>query len=339
MFQVKENSLPGTFVAHVTAKDADSTENSRVECTTTNGLGLFQLEPLYGSLPEYKLTTLVTFDREERDVYELVVTCVDQGQPAMTSSSTVQVSISDDNDNSPYFTADVYSVRVLENTDKMALVTSVNATDRDTGDNGRLKYSLHPAPGVAGGEEDKDSLANVSNEGSDSVVSIDAITGTVWTSGPLDYEKQSFHRFIVRATDHGVPPRSGTAVLSIEVVDQSDDEIRFTRLAYHFSVRENSPTSTVIGVVNATLSSDAVDRGRIVYEMFGGKRSLGFEVDRTTGWVRNVRPLDREEVAQYVFSVRAMEENAPMYAVSVNVTVYVEDENDNHPVLVDFNKV
>lgn len=53
----------------------------------------------------------------------------------------VLVTVLDENDNSPRFSAPVYDVTVPENHRDIALVTLV-ATDNDAGDNGRVTYTL-----------------------------------------------------------------------------------------------------------------------------------------------------------------------------------------------------
>ena len=53
----------------------------------------------------------------------------------------VLVTVLDENDNSPRFSASVYDVTVPENQRDIALVTLV-ATDNDAGDNGRVTYTL-----------------------------------------------------------------------------------------------------------------------------------------------------------------------------------------------------
>lgn len=59
---------PGAFVAHIAVKDADSGVNGEVECQLSNDDNAddyFRLEPLQDA-SEYKLTTAIVFDREER---------------------------------------------------------------------------------------------------------------------------------------------------------------------------------------------------------------------------------------------------------------------------------
>ena len=53
----------------------------------------------------------------------------------------VLVRVLDDNDETPVLSSQVYDVTVPENTAGVALTTII-ATDRDTGDNGRVTFTL-----------------------------------------------------------------------------------------------------------------------------------------------------------------------------------------------------
>ena len=49
----------------------------------------------------YQLVTLTSFDHELTSVYDLEVTCRDQGSPVLTTSTHVLIFVRDLNDNSP----------------------------------------------------------------------------------------------------------------------------------------------------------------------------------------------------------------------------------------------
>ena len=66
-------------------------------------------------------------------------------------------------------------------------VGKVSATDRDSGTNGEVKYSLLYT-------EDKSSPFAVNRE-----------TGSITTTGPLDFEKTQRHVLFIRADDSGLP--------------------------------------------------------------------------------------------------------------------------------------
>ena len=54
----------------------------------------------------------------------------------------LNVTVGDDNDNYPTFQQPLYSVRVPESAQPGIMLTRVVATDRDSGDNAKLQYSI-----------------------------------------------------------------------------------------------------------------------------------------------------------------------------------------------------
>lgn len=136
--QVQENAPPGTFVCHVAVTDADSaaTGNGRVECSV-DSTGDFRLETIFS---EYKLVTARAFDRETEPRRGVTIWCQDRGVPRQTATRAMVVHVADENDNSPEMTssADVV-VSIPENNAPDAIVTRINATDRDAGRNAELR--------------------------------------------------------------------------------------------------------------------------------------------------------------------------------------------------------
>jgi len=164
----------------------------------------------------------------------------------------------------------------------------------------------------------------------------------------------------VSAVDGGDPPLSATATLRLTVEDRNDERPRFQRSFYFLNVSENCPPGTSIGRVVA-VDPDASPRfARVLYRIRcptgssgGGGRKTGndgvdsFEVDSGSGEVRTARRLDRERRSSYVFTVVAFndvdydvtaasgrhDDRRPEVDVA-DVTVYVNEVNDNKPVFV-----
>ncbi|NXA72765.1 PCDAB protein, partial [Thryothorus ludovicianus] len=55
--------------------------------------------------------------------------------------------------------------------------------------------------------------------GNKEVFSIDAKTGEVRLTGPLDFEDVRLHELQIEATDKGTPPLSGHCSVELEVLD------------------------------------------------------------------------------------------------------------------------
>ena len=60
----------------------------------------------------------------------------------LKSVKNVSISLSDVNDNAPYFPHGQYHVSVLENNNIGDVITQLKANDADVGENARISYSL-----------------------------------------------------------------------------------------------------------------------------------------------------------------------------------------------------
>jgi len=234
--EVREHVDPaGTFVAHIAVTDTDTGRHGQTRCHLDNDDDPFSLEPLIDS-GEYKLITSTTFDREETDRYSIILVCEDDGTPSRSTSATIVVEVTDINDRSPELPSNRIRVSVVENNPRRTVLTTVNATDRDSGLNAQLRYSLTPLVGGIGG-----------------ALTIDPATGVVATNRTFDYEAgPNDLEYLVTVSDRGEPVRSATATLQVTVVDSNDNRPRFDRRVYHVTTPEDVPVGTSVGRVNAT---------------------------------------------------------------------------------------
>jgi len=92
-------------------------------------------------------------------------------------------------------------VSVTENIGPISNLLCLAAHDPDSGQNGNLTYSI-----ISG----------------DDPFSIDPVLGVLTVDKSLDYEKQSLHRLVIQAADHGVPSRKATTKVNIIVQDAND---------------------------------------------------------------------------------------------------------------------
>ncbi|XP_010007286.1 PREDICTED: protocadherin-10 [Chaetura pelagica] len=139
---VSEAAAPGTVVALFSVSDRDSEENGQVQCELLQGDAPFRLKSSFKNY--YTIVTEGPLDREQPggDAYTLTVVARDRGQPPLSTSKSIQVRVSDVNDNAPRFSQPVYQVYVSENNVPGAYIYAVSATDRDQGANAQLAYSI-----------------------------------------------------------------------------------------------------------------------------------------------------------------------------------------------------
>ena len=112
---VRESASIGSAVLTVRAKDADAGANADVHYSLVNPFGAneaFRIDAKTGVI-----STRLALDRETIDQYNLTVQAVDQGQVQERQSATtsVRITLVDENDNYPQFTERTYTVEVPEN--------------------------------------------------------------------------------------------------------------------------------------------------------------------------------------------------------------------------------
>ncbi|XP_011826663.1 PREDICTED: protocadherin-15, partial [Mandrillus leucophaeus] len=256
------------------------------------------------------LTLGKALDRESTDRYILIITASD-GRPDGTSTATVNVVVTDVNDNAPVF--DPYLPRNLSVVEEEAnaFVGQVKATDPDAGINGQVHYSLG----------NFNNLFRITSNGS------------IYTAVKLNREVRDYYELVVVATDGAVHPRHSTVTLAIKVLDIDDNSPVFTNSTYTVLVEENLPAGTTILQIEAK----DVDLGaNVSYRIRSPEVKHFFALHPFTGELSLLRSLDYEafpdQEASITFLVEAFDIYGTMPPGIATVTVIVKDMNDYPPV-------
>ncbi|XP_003409310.2 protocadherin-15 isoform X9 [Loxodonta africana] len=334
---------PGDSVIQLTAVDADEGSNGEITYEILVGdqgdfiinktTGLITIAPgvelIVGRTyaltvqaadnppPAERSTGILTLgkalDRESTDRYILIVTASD-GRPDGTSTATVNVVVTDVNDNAPVF--DPYLPRNLSVVEEEAnaFVGQVRATDPDAGINGQVHYSLG----------NFNNLFRITSNGS------------IYTAVKLNREVRDYYELVVVATDGAVHPRHSTLTLAIKVLDIDDNSPVFTNSTYTVVVEENLPAGTTFLKIEAK----DVDLGaNVSYRIRSPEVKHFFALHPFTGELSLLRSLDYEafpeQEATITFLVEAFDIYGTMPPGIATVTVIVKDMNDYPPV---FNK-
>jgi len=151
LITVPEDQATNAAIVKLTGQDADSGVNAQIDFTMETKNTPFAITK------DGSISIKSGLDRETIDSYALVVRVTDRGTnpSSLSSTGTVNVKVSDINDNAPVFRANPYDCSIAENSPANAHVCYTQATDRDLGENARVTYS------IAGGE-DKFSVVSVS---------------------------------------------------------------------------------------------------------------------------------------------------------------------------------
>lgn len=76
-------------------------------------------------------------------------------------------------------------------------------------------------------------------------------SGWIYLRGTLDRETRDRYDLTVLASDNGTPSATATARVIVNVMDSNDNEPKFLRAAYEFTVEENLRRGAVVGVIQA----------------------------------------------------------------------------------------
>ena len=305
---VRENAKETKNIAFVRVSDADRGVNGEFSCSVSSRE--FQLRQFKKGL--YGIRAKAQLDRERASVHNITVNCFDHGNPSRASSAVININIADENDNAPQFTGHSYSASIKENNIIDASVIRVQARDADAGENGRIMYEL----------------LNKFD-----VLSINRNSGLVTAKAVFDFEQEKQMEFIVVARDCGVPVRSSSATVTLQVIDANDVPPKFAEPNYKFETPENGAAGDEVGQVSAT-DGDARPYNVVMFSIDTFNSPFDtFAIEPSTGRIRTKKALDREFKELYNLIVIATDTGSPPLSSSVSVVVYVKDKNDNVPII------
>ncbi|XP_029989175.1 cadherin EGF LAG seven-pass G-type receptor 2 isoform X2 [Sphaeramia orbicularis] len=303
--RLNEDAAVGTSVVTVSAVDQDINSVVTYQISSGNTRNRFSITSQSGG---GLITLALPLDYKLERQYVLTVTASDGTR---FDTAKVFVNVTDANTHRPVFQSSHYTVNINEDRPVGTTVVVISATDEDTGENARITYFMD------------DSIPQFD---------IDPDSGAVTTQIELDYEDQVSYTLAITARDNGIPQKSDTTYLEILVNDVNDNSPRFLRDHYVGSVMEDVPVFTSVVQVSAT-DRDSGLNGRVFYTFQGGEDGDGdFIIESTSGIVRTLRRLDRENVPVYNLQAYAVDKGLPPLKTPINLQVTILDVNDNPPV-------
>ena len=219
------------------------------------------------------------------------------------SSKTVLVTVRDDDNTPPFFSAAATVRSVAENTAaNVNIGEPVTAMDLD-GDS--LTYAL---------------------EGTDAAsFAIDGSTGRIKTKAPLDYERKTSYSVTVRVDD--AKGGSDTIMVTIVVTDVAERSApvnnapSFPAAATERSVAENTAANVNIG---EPVSATDADGDSLIYTL-EGTDAASFAIDGSTGRIRTKEGVDYDHETKAVYSVTVRVEDGGGGSDTIVVTIDVTD--------------
>ncbi|XP_034468893.1 cadherin-18-like [Hippoglossus hippoglossus] len=319
---VPEMSDVGTSIFQVKALDADDPtygNSAKIVYSILEGQPYFSVDPKTGIIR----TAMSNMDRERRDHYALVIQAKDMAGSVggLSGSTTVNITLTDVNDNPPKFPQKSYQMYVPELAPLGKTVGRIRANDEDEGQNAEMTYSITNA--------DAASIFTITTDA-------DGREGIIQLKQTLNYEKRKVHTLNIEGSNthpdsrfsHLGPFKDSTSLRVI--VGDVDEPPVFSMDYYIMDVYENSPAGTQVGTVTA-VDPDSTNSAVRYFIDNEEDRPLFFTIGVNSGIIRTTGVLDREDRAWHNITVMAAEVDNPRMVSHVPVTIQVLDVNDNVP--------
>ncbi|XP_029918703.1 protocadherin-12 isoform X2 [Myripristis murdjan] len=280
-----------------------------------------QALPFSVSARDGAVSTLGQLDREElcrgADLCELAFSVLYRKGGAM-NFLRVRVEVMDLNDHSPSFPSAVQEVEISETASLRMRIPLDRAVDPDAGPNSLQTYSLsvnqHFALDVK--------VAPGGTKQAELVVIKE-----------LDREVQASFDLTLLAWDKGNPPRSGSTLVRVNILDSNDNSPTFEDSTPTVELTEDTARGTIVINLKATDPDQGLN-GEVEYSL--SKHAPPevqkiFTVDTQTGAVTLKGPLDYEAKHSYEVDIQARDRGPNSIPSHCKLHVKLKDVNDNAP--------
>ncbi|CAH8522228.1 unnamed protein product [Heterobilharzia americana] len=216
--ELKVNSTEPYVIGQVKATDCDIGLNAHLvysmDPTSQSADNPFQVTA------DGYVTTTQSIDRETHPAFLLQVIATDSPQQVakkLTATAQVHITILDNNDNEPVFQRPPFDngtdqVEISYNDVPGHLVTRVEASDKDVGVNGRVKYSF------------------TGNHSVEDLFKIRQNSGEIFLQRELSVKDMGTVSLVILATDMGIKPKTSTATIYVKISDIPSNAFRLNSL-------------------------------------------------------------------------------------------------------------
>ncbi|CAD5118791.1 unnamed protein product [Dimorphilus gyrociliatus] len=298
-------------LAKVRATDKDKGENARITYkftprTELNFGDIFSLDPISG-----EIRTKVSLDYESNPNYELSILAIDNGNSPKSAETQLQIRVIDLNDNPPMI--HVIKVDVAENSEKGTFAAQITVRDADKGENGRISCQM--------------------NSSTFHLYVINKNRYQINTWKPLDREIRDTYSLIIECKDFGKNVQISKREIIIKVLDINDNPPSWKK---QIKTTLKIPENLAIGEKIADFSAfdpDLKENGTVRYsvEQLNYKHIPLVEIESSTGILRSANEMDREKIDMIQMKITARDLGKIPLKASLNVTLKIEDEDDNDP--------
>ncbi|XP_078405893.1 uncharacterized protein LOC144685360 [Cetorhinus maximus] len=305
--KVSEDVARGTVIALINIIDHDSGENGQVHCQIPLDFP-FKLQTSLSN--RYKLIISGLLDRETAPLYNIPISARDSGSPPLSTNKSIQISVSDINDNAPRFARPMDTAYVMENNAPGASIFTVTASDPDLDQNSYVTYSFTE-------NLIQDYLPS-------SYLNLNSMNGTIYALRSFDYEQVKNFQIQVQARDAGVPPLSSSVTLNVIILDQNDNApvIVSPSAQSGSAAAEIVPQSAAQGYMVTKIIATDADSGqnaRLLYQVLKATDPSLFNVGLNTGEVRTARAILELDATTQTLVILVKDNGQPSLSSTVTI--------------------
>ncbi|XP_051891479.1 protocadherin Fat 1a isoform X7 [Pristis pectinata] len=306
-----ENIPLGTEVLQVFAASRDVEANAEITYSIISGNehGKFSIDPSTGAI-----FVLSSLDFETSHEYYLTVEVTDGGTPSLNDVATVNINVTDINDNTPKFSHDVYMAVISEDAPLGQLVVTVIADDSDGPSNNQIHYSI-----ING------------NQGSP--FTIDNTKGEIKVAQHLDREKISGYTLTVQASDNGTPSRFNTTMVNIDVADVNDNPPMFSQANYSVIIQENKPVGSSVLQLQVIDRDSSHNGPPFTFTIMRGNEGNEFQIN-PQGLLLSLSQLDHKIKDAYLLQVQVTDNGRPPLSSSTFIKLKIIEESIYPPAIL-----
>lgn len=316
----RDTPLPGLSIYAI---DKDMGANSRYNLSLKNVLNaenVFEVSPTWGIGRTPVVVKVVDPSKLDYDIADETLRTLSFDLVASVngmdlSSTRVTVHLQDVNDNAPAFEQTAYTAHVKENSDVGTQIANISATDKDSGEFGKVTYILKGF-GSENFETDRNS-------------------GGLFVKKNLDYEQQKSYSLSIVAIDGG--GLETNANLFVDIEDVNDNAPEFESTEYTRTIREAATEFEPQFYVRA-FDKDGPTQGggNVTYSIVSENSISGrvFTVVPETGEIRiekAVHSMDTER-GQYELVLAATDFGTPSMKNTTRVLIRVGISGNQRPV-------
>lgn len=309
----------------VKTRDADSLPdvNYRIVGARTPVLDMFHIDKRTGQL---SISTDAMLDVNHLKS-EHVAFDVEANDGQFSVLCRINITIRDVNNHAPQFKRNHYMSTIAEDLPVGTIIDRIEAVDFDKGENAEIVYRFQQ------GSFDDFQINN---------------TGDIILTRKLDFDRRNTYHIEVVASDMGTPSLSGSATVTINILNSNDKSPYFTPTTQRADVAEDAAVGTMVhqliavdpDIVSIEALAFAATEPITAVDKDGKEVAIGedfkdmFRVDKTGRVVVN-RKLDRDSYSVIRITVLVTDTTAPVIQQGDGLLILTIIDINEHPPVSD----